>query len=350
MCSMGVNLEHWRGSIGLFHGKMSSARTSKCLHDDDLLIKKDFLAMWSKLVENLPIRVSGLLLLFAYCTMVVLFLPLMLTWYLFCFMICCIFISAHRFSISQFALHIVYTYLIINAIPTLINYIIKVSILYLRSLAVGFKNLIFFLVVLRALLVLSGTVETNPGPAQSTKKNLSFAMWNLDSIPAREYTRIPLIETFQATYNFDIFGVCESLLSDTIPNENIFINGFSPDPFRVDKPLNSRNGGTCLYFKENLPIKERCDLETLPETIVAEIKLNRKNIFLVLSYCHPNLASNEFDEYVNALEHIYECMRKEGPTVTILIGDSMQGPHFSGNMIPRQEKDAYLIFFYYQTM
>ena len=141
--------------------------------------------------------------------------------------------------------------------------------MFLRSLAVGFKNLIFFLVVSRALLVLSGTVETNPGPAQSTKKNLSFAMWKLDSIPAREYARIHLIETFQATYNFDIFGVCESLLSDPIPNENIFINGFSPHPFRVDKPLNSRNGGVCLYCKENLPIKERCDLETLPETIVA---------------------------------------------------------------------------------
>ena len=119
-------------------------------------------------------------------------------------------------------------------------------------------------------------------------------------------------------HNFDIFGVCESLLNDTIPNENIFSKGFSPDPFRVDKPLNSRNGGVCLSFKENLPIKERCDLETLPETIVAEIKLNRKKMFIVLSYCHPNLASNEFDEYVNALEHIYECMRKEGP---ILIGD-----------------------------
>ena len=110
-------------------------------------------------------------------------------------------------------------------------------------------------------------------------------------------------------------------MSDTIPNENIFLNGFSPDPFRVDKPLNSRNGGVCLYFIENFPIKERCDLETLPETIVAEIKLNRKIFFIVLSYCHPNLASNEFDEYVNALEHIYECIRKECPTVTILIGD-----------------------------
>ena len=40
--------------------------------------------------------------------------------------------------------------------------------------------------------------------------------------------------------------------------------------------------------KENLPIKERRDLETLDETIVAEIKMKRKKIFFVLSYRHPN--------------------------------------------------------------
>ena len=29
----------------------------------------------------------------------------------------------------------------------------------------------------------------------------------LDIIPAREYARIPLIETLQATYSFGLFGV-----------------------------------------------------------------------------------------------------------------------------------------------
>ena len=73
--------------------------------------------------------------------------------------------------------------------------------------------------------------------------------------------------------------MCESLLNTNIPNDDIFISVFSPDPFRVDKPDNIRNGGVCLYFKENLPIKERGDLELLPETIAAEIKLNRKKYF-----------------------------------------------------------------------
>ena len=71
----------------------------------------------------------------------------------------------------------------------------------------------FFIVVLQILLIISGTVHTNPGAVNLTKTNLSFAVWNLDIIPARDYARIPLIEPFQATYDFDIFGVCESLLN-----------------------------------------------------------------------------------------------------------------------------------------
>ena len=86
-------------------------------------------------------------------------------------------------------------------------------------------------------------------------------------------------------------------------------------------------GRVCLYFKESLPIKERRDLEMLPETIVAEIKLNKKNIFFVLSCCHSNLnlSNREYEEYINSWEHIYGCIGTENPAVTII---SMQGLHY----------------------
>ena len=90
-----------------------------------------------------------------------------------------------------------------------------------------------------------------------------------------------------------IYLMCELLLNKDIAKDYISINGFSPEPLWADKPENIRNGGVCLYFKDHLPIKERCDLEILPETIMAEIKLNRKIIFLVLSYWHPDLSSIE---------------------------------------------------------
>ena len=115
------------------------------------------------------------------------------------------------------------------------------------------------------------------------KKNISFTVWNLDSLPARDFARIPLIESFYTTYDFDMFGMCESMLTNKISNHDILINGFSPDTFRSDKDFNTKNRGDCLYFKESLPIIV-CDLELLPETIVAEITSNRKKVFIVLSY------------------------------------------------------------------
>ena len=120
------------------------------------------------------------------------------------------------------------------------------------------------------------------------------------------------------------------MLTGNISNENISINGFSPDPYRSDKASDTRNGGVCLYFKEYLPIKERCDLESLPETIVAEIKLHRKKFFIVLSYCHPNMSNDKFDEYLNLLQSIYESIRKENPSVLFYVGISMQGLHCFG--------------------
>ena len=183
------------------------------------------------------------------------------------------------------------------------------------------KTYTFFIVVLPILLIISGTVHTNPGPVKLTKTKLSFAVRNLDSIPARDYAIIRLIEPFQATYDFDIFGVCESRLNKDIRNDDINISGFSAEPFRADKLENSRCGDVCLYYKENLPIKERPDLVPIPETIVAELKFQRKKIFFVLSYCHPNLTISEFAEYTKSLENIYESINKENPTMTIMTGD-----------------------------
>ena len=42
------------------------------------------------------------------------------------------------------------------------------------------------------LLISSGSVETNPVPNPNSQNSLSFAMWNLDSLPARDYSRIPI--------------------------------------------------------------------------------------------------------------------------------------------------------------
>ena len=59
----------------------------------------------------------------------------------------------------------------------------------------------------------------------------------------------------------------------------------------------------------------------LPETIVAEIKVDGKKGFIVLSYRHPNMSNDELTRHMSLLENIYESIRKEDPIVFILWGD-----------------------------
>ena len=251
-----------------------------------------------------------------------------------------IFNSSHH----KLLLHSLRTFLEINLIPSRISCIIKHSFKFLKEhCPQKLKNALFFIIVLHILLVISG-IEINPGP---NPKNLNYHLqsgtWTV-FLP-EIFARIALIESFQASYNFDIFGVCESLLKKKIKNEDILINGFSSEPLRADKPENTRNGEVCLYFKENLPIKERKDLEIIPETIVAEVKLNRKKIFFVLSYCHSNLSSMEFDEYVKSLEYIYESINNEKPALTIITGDfNARSPLFWENDSENREGRVLMTF------
>ena len=49
------------------------------------------------------------------------------------------------------------------------------------------------------IILLSGDVELNPGP-----ETLDFCCWNLKSIIAYDFLRIPLTEAYNAVYNHDL--------------------------------------------------------------------------------------------------------------------------------------------------
>ena len=112
-------------------------------------------------------------------------------------------------------------FLEINRIPKIISHIIKYCFFLRNHLPNIFKNALFFIIVLQILLIISG-IEVDPSPVLSKKTKLSFAVWNLDSIPARDFAKIPLIKKFQATYDFNLFGVSEALLNNDNTKDDIF--------------------------------------------------------------------------------------------------------------------------------
>ena len=116
-------------------------------------------------------------------------------------------------------------------------------------------------------------VEKNPGPARglrSTFSKLSFCHWNVDGLFARDGVKISYMESIVENYDFDIFAVGESTLSDKILNDKLRLTWFTSPLFRADcKNATTRaKGGVLIYYKDHLPIKRRKDLEIVDELIV----------------------------------------------------------------------------------
>ena len=108
------------------------------------------------------------------------------------------------------------------------------------------------------------------------------------TFPARDKIKIPLLQAYNSIFHYDLMVLSETYLNKTVKNEDIIIDGFSTEIFRSDHPSGDKQGGVCVYFKGNLPVKRRKDLEILQETVICEISLGRKKVLFVALYRSPN--------------------------------------------------------------
>ena len=102
------------------------------------------------------------------------------------------------------------------------------------------------------LLRLAGDIHPNPGPVKNVN-NLSFCHWNLNGINARDGIKIPLIESYNSVMHFDLLALSETFLDTSREDEKLFIQGFSKEIWRSDHPIDTKQGGVRLYFKEDYP-------------------------------------------------------------------------------------------------
>ena len=163
-------------------------------------------------------------------------------------------------------------------------------------------------------VLLSGDVETNPGP-----ETLDFCTWNLNSITAYDFLRVSLIEAYNSVYNYDIIGIVETHLDSTVEEDRLAPDGYS---FVKDNhPQNLKRGGVGLYIKDSLASKNRSDLVTLPECIVYEIQVNRKKYFFAVIYRSPSQGPEGFDNFTINFELMLSKMHSESPFCVIITGD-----------------------------
>ena len=73
-----------------------------------------------------------------------------------------------------------------------------------------------------ATILLSGDVETNPGP-----ETLDFCCWNLNSIAVHDFLRISLIEAYNSVYNYDFIGIVETHIDSTVNEDRLSLDGYT---------------------------------------------------------------------------------------------------------------------------
>ena len=70
-----------------------------------------------------------------------------------------------------------------------------------------------------------------------------------------------------------------------------------------------------------MPIKQRIDLQTISECVVAEITSGRKKMFLVVLYRSPSQTSQEFGDFLDGFETMVTKIKDTKPHCLVITGD-----------------------------
>ena len=150
------------------------------------------------------------------------------------------------------------------------------------------------------LLELSVDVEFNPRPKPDSSQSSSICHWNLNSMPAHNYSKISLLTAYISIHDFDIC-LSETYLTSTtdINDENVKIPRYIM--YCADHPSDVKRGGVCIYYKTMLPLKV-LSTNFLQECINFEVSIgNKKCQFIHL--CRTSSQSlDEFHDFLTNLE------------------------------------------------
>ena len=105
-----------------------------------------------------------------------------------------------------------------------------------------------------------GDIELNPGPVIKEPQlcHVNLRSLTADGDTSRGTTKFEEFESYVASYNFEIIGISETWLDNSIENKNIALKHYFP-PIRRDG--NRHGGGICAYIDEDFPAKHASELE-----------------------------------------------------------------------------------------
>ena len=107
------------------------------------------------------------------------------------------------------------------------------------------------------ILFICGDVELNSGPKNTKSYYLSLCQWNLNSLPAHDFSKLSLIEAYNTHHNFDMLCSPKSYLDFFYADDDTRLNLKDFTLIRAYNPHNCKREGVSIYFEEHLAVCTR---------------------------------------------------------------------------------------------
>ena len=129
------------------------------------------------------------------------------------------------------------------------------------------------------LLILSGDIETNPGPDPGYLSSFSFCHWNLNSIAAHNFIKMSLLQVYNTINRFDIICLSETYLGNSYHTDDDQLTFPGYNLIRADNSNNIKRG-VCIYHQDSLSVKV-INLNILNKCLVCELSLRLSSEYLL---------------------------------------------------------------------
>ena len=136
-----------------------------------------------------------------------------------------------------------------------------------------------------------------------TKSSSYFSLcyWNIDSLPADDFSKLSLIEAYNVHCNFDLIHLSVTCLDSSYADDDTRLNLKDFTLIRADNPHSSIRGRVNIYFKEYLTIHLVGPL-SLNECLILEINIQNKKGYVISLYRSPSQSKDEFDHFLLNVE------------------------------------------------
>lgn len=174
--------------------------------------------------------------------------------------------------------------------------------------------------IYKLLLVLANDIHLNPGPKGYQNGFLKFMNYNLNSLAKDEFSRVKLLEAHNCIFNYDIISLCETGLNSSNEYSVPKIEGYTF--LSANHPDDVAHGGVGLFYKDSLPVVFRDDL-SFDESIVLELRFQRKKIFFTVLYRSPSHKHNtpQFTDFLENFKNLHTSISSEHPYAMFFTGD-----------------------------